>query len=205
LAPLNTGSASPSGVDPVIHEQLAHVVEIPLTTGAAASSPQGGEIHQVIEEVHATLGGFNGHTAAALPGGSEMPGFGHGHGPAVAPLTATGIIMPSAQQLAAAANQSGQPQGATVAGSQPQSNQVVSQVLADSLQGGHGPTANVDALINTLPAHGAPESSLSTLASLGHMPVSFGHSVIFFGSAGGHGAPLMEQMMAHQDAPPVHG
>jgi hypothetical protein len=101
--------------------------------------------------------------------------------------------MPSAQQLAGLAHNGD--------GVQHVEGKVVAQVLSDALQGGAGHGPNLDALINALPGHGGHGNPLEALASHGDGAVSFGHSGGFAGFTSGHGAPIMEIVMMHQDAP----
>jgi hypothetical protein len=124
------------------------------------------------------------------------------HGPAAhaGPIVASGITMPSAHQLIAAAGGHGQPQ-TSVAGVE--HNQVVSQVLADALHGGQGHGPSIDTLLSG-PASHATHDVIEALASHAGSAVSFGNS----GLAGAfHGSHNMFSMngMAHHDAAPHHG
>jgi hypothetical protein len=81
--------------------------------------------------------------------GTQMPA--HQQGSAAASLTATGIAIPSAEQLAGVAP------AAAIAGEAVQHNQVVGQVLAEALDGGHVGGVNIDSALASLPGHsGAP-------------------------------------------------
>ena len=78
-------------------------------------------------------------------------------------------------------------------------------MIADSLHGGEGHGADIDALLNSLPghAHSGANEALALMASHASAAVSFGH-MGFGGSFAGHGMIPMEMM--HQDAAPVaHG
>jgi hypothetical protein len=112
-----------------------------------------------------------------------------------AAVIAPAVAMPSAEQLAAvaAAHGTAQPQ-TSVAGTSSQHNEVVGKVLADSLHGGgqHGPS--IDALVNSLPGHGAAHDGLQAVAS---------HAA---GAFGGAHLMLSQEMMVHPDnVAPAHG
>jgi hypothetical protein len=145
----------------------------------------------------AKLSGLAGHEQSSHPAFSQLSegtrGADHGEGHASAQVTAAAIVMPSAQQLAGLAHNGD--------GVQHVEGKVVAQVLSDALQGGAGHGPNLDALINALPGHGGHGNPLEALASHGDGAVSFGHSGGFAGFTSGHGAPIMEIVMMHQDAP----
>jgi hypothetical protein len=129
---------------------------------------------------------------------------GHGASHGAAAVTAASIAIPPAQLLAAhVGGDKGGAEGAGNAAAGVQSNAVVSQVLADSLAGGHGHGPNIDTLLHNAVGHGHgnAQDALAALASHDAAAVSFGHSGVF---AGFHNAPIMEQMIMHQDAPAAH-
>lgn len=143
---------------------------------------------------------------AILSGSEADNASGHFH----SPMTSHGISIPSAQMLAAHVNGSGGKGGvdANAPDAGAQSNAVVGQVLADSLAGGHTKGPNLDALLqNATEGHGhggAHSAALAALASHAAENVSNVHSGHFVGFAMSHGAPIMEQVMMHQDAAPAH-
>jgi hypothetical protein len=141
----------------------------------------------------------DGQAPSALSQGTDAPA-GHGDAPAV--LTASGIAMPDAALLAAAAAAHG-----GVGGHAPsvdgQHNQVIGQVLADALHGG-GSGPNVEALVNSLPQtadHG--QAAADALASHAGGAVPNGDMGVFAGFTGAAGLHMMHQM-AHADAVPAH-
>jgi hypothetical protein len=120
----------------------------------------------------------------------------------VADIAAQVVIMPSAEQLAAAAAEAPQ---ALVADNQ-QHNEIVGKVLADALHGGGGPAPDIEGLVHAIGAHGrAGNQALEALASHGMEAVPNGHMASFAGFAGGHGCLMMDPMIVHQDAAPAHG
>jgi hypothetical protein len=135
------------------------------------------------------------HAMSQLLAATSGPAMGHGP----APMAAAAIAIPPAQMLAAhmGVDKGGaEAQNVTAV----QSNAVVGKVLADSLAGGHAHGPNIDTLLSHVAAghgHGGAPDALAALASHDAGGVSFGHSG---GFAGFHAAPLMEQMMIHQDA-----
>jgi len=119
------------------------------------------------------------------------------------PVTAMAVAMPSAAQLVAAGSAATTAHGQSVAGiSGLQHNEVVSKVLADSLNGGEGHGPNVEALVNQLGGHGSGHSALEALASHASGAGSFGHMGLAIAFGGMHG---MGMEMMHQDAAPAHG
>jgi VCBS repeat-containing protein len=154
--------------------------------------------HETADHVRASVGD-KGHAVTELLHGTDAHAA-HGNGGA-APLVAAAIIMPSAQQLAAA--NAGAENAGLVGNHHVPAGQDVGKVLADALHGGatHGP--NLDALINSLPHHAGPANALEALASHGDAHVSNGHTGHFAGFTSAH-APIMEHMMMHQDAVPAH-
>ena len=163
-----------------------------MSTSHLSSGSDGAKAHGFAGQDH------GGHQAAMqLAHGTEAHVMSHGP----APLTAASIAMPSAQMLAAhmgvGKGGAAEAQNATDV----QSNAVVGKVLADSLAGGHGHGPNIDALLHNAAGHGHGQDALAALASHDAPAVSFGHSGVF---AGFHNAPVMEHMMMHQDAAPVH-
>jgi hypothetical protein len=124
----------------------------------------------------------------------------HGGGTDVAQIAAQGVIMPSAEQLAAAGDAAPQ---AFVAG-QPQHNEIVGKVVADALHGGDGNAPNIEAMVEAIGANGpAAIHALEALASHGMEAVPNGHMADFAGFAGGHGGLMMDPMIVHQDAAPA--
>jgi hypothetical protein len=117
-------------------------------------------------------------------------------------MTAASITMPSAQQLVAANLVAPAPSPAN-SGAAHVEGHVVGQVLADALHGGGGHSANLDAIINSLPTHGSHGGALEALASHGDAAVSFGHTGVFAGFSP-NAMPVMEQFVMHQDAIQAH-
>ena len=115
--------------------------------------------------------------------------------PAASQVTAASIVMPAAQQLAAAAHS-----GATGA----QHNQVLGEVLAEALHGG-GNASTIDHVLSSLPSHsGGGNPALEALASHNAAAVPIGDSHAFAGFTAGHAAFTMEAMMVHVDAVQTH-
>jgi hypothetical protein len=118
------------------------------------------------------------------------------------------VAMPSAEQMAAAGSPATAAHVQTVAGlNSVQHNEILSKVLADSLNGGGGHGPNVEALVNQLGGHGSGHgggnAALEALASHGAGAASFGHMA--FGGAFG-GLHMLGMEMMHQDAAPAaHG
>jgi hypothetical protein len=102
--------------------------------------------------------------------------------------------MPSAQQLAAASNDS-------VGGAQ--HNQVVGQVLAEALHGGAG-GATIDSVLASLPGHGGANAALEALASHAAAAVPNGDSGVFAGFTAANTMGHMEALAMHADALPAH-
>jgi hypothetical protein len=146
------------------------------------------------------------HAPTELLQGTEGHGHG-GHGLIASPLMAPAIAMPSAQQLAAAAQSSATgtaPKASVTGGDHGAQHTHVGHVLADVLHdGGHGAHGGVQALINALPLHAGVANPLGQLATHGPASVSNGYMGHFAGFAGMHGTLTMDHMMIHQDA--VHG
>ncbi|MEA3066099.1 MAG: large repetitive protein, partial [Sphingomonadales bacterium] len=160
-------------------------------------------VHADQAQSQAHLGGEH-HQAAQSELLQATAGPAHGGATDVAHVAAQGVIMPSAEQLAAACESA--PQLTSVAGNQPQHNEVVGKVLADALQGGDGHAPNIEALVQSIGLHGPLGShALEALASHGMEAVSNGHMAMFAGFAGGHGGLMMDPMIVHQDAAPAHG
>jgi len=168
-----------------------------LSASSDAGSSHGLSGHQQAPHMNGT---------AILSGSEADNASGHFH----SPMTSHGISIPSAQMLAAHVNGSGGKGGvdANAPDAGAQSNAVVGQVLADSLAGGHTKGPNLDALLqNATEGHGhggAHSAALAALASHAAENVSNVHSGHFVGFAMSHGAPIMEQVMMHQDAAPAH-
>jgi hypothetical protein len=111
------------------------------------------------------------------------------------------VAMPSAEQLVATGLGATNAHAQTVAGINAlQHNEIVSKVLADSLNGGEGHGPNVEALVNQL-GHGGGQSALEALASHASGAGSFGHMGLAIAFGGMHG---MGMEMMHQDAAPTH-
>ena len=123
-------------------------------------------------------------------------------------FTSQAVVMPGAELLAAAGKggdhgKGVEGQAASVEGQQ--HNQVVSQVLADALSGGHhGP--DLDALVNAVSQHGGHHAGkgLEALASHGAGGVPNGDMAVFAAFTG-HGMHAMDPMTMHQDAAPSNG
>jgi VCBS repeat-containing protein len=211
------GSLHGSHSDPIVTQQTLPDTQFTVQdSGADPASVQPTQVvadTQLASASHLSSGsdaanahGFAGHQAAAheavtqLLAGTEGHGANHG----AAAVTAASIAIPPAQLLAAHVGAgNGGVGGAENAATGVQSNAVVSQVLADALAGGHGHGPNIDTLLHNAVGHGHgnAQDALAALASHDTAGVSFGHSGVF---AGFHNAPIMEQMMMHQDAAPVH-
>ncbi len=167
------------------HEAI--VSHTPVHVQAQSQAHAGGEHHQapLTELLQATASLAHGAAAGA-------------------PIAAQGVIMPSAEQLAAAANAAA-PQG-SVAGNAPQHNEVVAKVVADALHGGHAHGPDIEAMVHAIGSHGpAGSHAAEALASHGMTAVSNGHMAMFGGFAGAHGGLMMDPMIVHQDAAPSHG
>jgi hypothetical protein len=127
-----------------------------------------------------------------------------GHGGEVA---AQGVVMPSADQmaaLAASANGANAPEAAKDG----QHNEIVGKVLVDALHGGDSGGQTIDHLLDaavTNGAHGHANPALEALASQVSGDVSFGHSAFAASFHGGNGLPMMDALAVHQDAAPAHG
>jgi hypothetical protein len=115
-------------------------------------------------------------------------------------IMASGVAMPSAQQLIAAMGGHAQPQN-SVAGVD--HSQAVSQVLADALHGGEGHGPSIDGLLSGPTSH-VTHDVIEALASHAGSAVPFSNSSVL---AAFHGTHNMFSMngMAHHDAAPHHG
>ncbi|HEV8407196.1 MAG TPA: hypothetical protein VGQ34_04605, partial [Sphingomicrobium sp.] len=195
MTPLVAASAGAASFGSASTVSPTHIVQTTVSSNSVEGHQVASHFHETLEQAH----GFNHaetHSAALT---SLLNGTAPGaHGPVAhaTPIMASGVAMPSAQQLAAALAGHGPAQGAD--------HQVVSQVLTDALHGGeghHGPS--IDTLLNG-PASHATHDVIEALASHAGSAVSFGH----MGLAGGfHGTHNMFSMngMAHHDAAPHHG
>jgi len=169
-----------------------------MATTHLSSLSDGGRSHGLAGQDH------GGHQAVTqLLHGTESHAMSHGPAPVAA---AASIAIPSAEMLAAhmgAGAAKGGVDTAQAAASGVHPNADVGKVLADALAGGHGHGANIDALLHNAVGHGhgTAQDALAALASHDAGAVSIGHSGVF---AGFHNAPIMEQMMMHQDAPAAH-
>jgi VCBS repeat-containing protein len=190
-----TVAGSPQGVEHLPVMQVTHAAQA------------GGPIHDMVGSVH-PLTTADAATSAPVTGllhGSGAPG-GHATAADASSVTAAGVIMPSAHQLAAATAPNGAPQPQNSVAGQPEHNEVVSKVLADALHGGaaHGPS--IDSLLHSLPGHvGLAGGALQAMASHGAALVSIEHMAMAT-SFGGFHPMLSVEMVTHQDAPPpAHG
>ena len=183
---------------------VAGQVEHNAVVSKIADAPNsGGHFHEMTPLAH-SFGHAGGQpqTMIELLHGSTGPA--HAQVAGSTPVTAASVMMPSAQQLAAAAVAHGTAQAQTsVAGQPVQHNEVVGKVLADSLHGGQGSGPNIDALLNSLPSHGAAHDALEALASHAGTAVPFGH-MAFSAAFGGPSGVLAMEMM-HHAAVPAHG
>jgi hypothetical protein len=167
------------------------------------SDSEAGESHAAAQAAasHVTSaaqahGASNGDAAAhqqaptTLLQGTQAPA--HAEAPA-SQMTAAGIDMPSAHQLAQANT------GNTAAGQHP----ALGQVLAEALHGGGG-NSQIDHVLAQLPGHGGANAALEALASHAAGAVPNGDSVLFAGFTATHTAFNMEAMVAHVDAVQAH-
>jgi hypothetical protein len=187
------GAAGPHGghdIVPSSHDDADRVAE--HSGHAEAAEAKGAELdHGAAKVVAELLQGTAGSAHGGTAGGDS------------AHIAAQGVIMPSAQQLAAASALAPQ---ASVAGNPAQHNEVVAKALADALHGGGGDGHNIDALVEAATGKGSgPNSGINALASHGMATVSNGHTDDFAGFSFGHGGHMMDAMIVHQDAAPAHG
>jgi hypothetical protein len=152
-----------------------------------------------------TAGTTHTQTNTELLHGTTVPG--QGGAATDAHMMAPAVVMPSAQQLAAAMTHGGsaQPLNSVVGA---QHDEVVGKVLADALHGGGASGPNLDALINALPDHAGTGGNLGleAFASVGSGPVPITH-IPGAGAFGGIHGMLSVEMVMHADAHPVaaHG
>jgi hypothetical protein len=123
-------------------------------------------------------------------------------------MTAAAVVMPSAEQLAAAVGHGGGSANPQLSVAGAQHNEVVGKVLADALHGGesHG-GVSIDTLVNAVSSHGGAggNAALEAFASHGGGDVSIMHTA-YAATYGGAQASLTLEMAMHQDAPPpAHG
>jgi hypothetical protein len=176
----------------VANSNVAHEAIVSKATDA----PHGGtHFHETAAFVHGALHGEAGHGPAMTELLQAAAAIGHGPSASSTAVTAASVAMPSAQQLAAAGH--GAQQQAAV------HDQVVSKVLADSLNGGEGHGPNIDAMLASLPGHGQAPDALEALASHGAAAVPFGHMGMAAGFGGMHSMLSLEIM--HHAAAPAHG
>ena len=180
------------------HADNSNVVHEAIVSKVADGHQGGSHFHENAASAHGSVHGAANH-------GPAMTELLHGsiasaHGQAVhsSAVTAASVAMPSAQQLAAAGHGNQHQQG----GDAVQHDQVVSKVLADSLNGGEGHGPNIDALLSNLPGHGQAHDTIEALASHGAAAVPFGH--MGMGPAF-HGLQGMLSLEMHHAAAPVHG
>ncbi|HYX46679.1 MAG TPA: hypothetical protein VE820_07645, partial [Sphingomicrobium sp.] len=199
MMPLATPTIAASTVVASSSVAPTHVVQPVVESHAVQASNGSGHPHEVAQYGHFAVGGVASHA----PGMTELL---HGSTPTHAPATnATAVVahavaMPSAQALAAAAAPAGSGQ-AQPASDGTQHNQVVSKVVADSLNGGDGHGPNIDHLLNSLPGHVGGHDAIEALAAQGLALAFHGAMPV------GYGAPhaMLSVEMAMQHAPPAHG
>jgi hypothetical protein len=161
--------------------------------------------NEIVERQALTTNDLRAPAPAELLQGTQATSHGEAQGNAV---TAMAVAMPSAEQFAAAGSSATTAHVQTVAGlNGTQHNEIVSKVLADSLNGGEGHGLNVGALVNHLggqdAGHGGSNEALEALASHGAAAASFGHMGFAGAFAGMH---VVGMEMMHQDAAPAaHG
>jgi hypothetical protein len=133
--------------------------------------------------------------SAEFLAGTQMPA----HAQVVSVAPAPVVAMPGAEQLAGLI---GAANGGITGG---QHSQIVSQVIADALQGG-GNGVSIDGLLGTLAGHGggSGNAALEALASHGGAGVPNGDSSIFGGFTAHNSAFTMETMLVHVDAVQPH-
>ena len=164
------------------------------------ADPSASSFHnEIVERQALTTNDLKGTGLTELLQGSQTASQGEAH--AATPVTAMAVAMPSAEQLVATGLGATNAHAQTVAGINAlQHNEIVSKVLADSLNGGEGHGPNVEALVNQL-GHGGGQSALEALASHASGAGSFGHMGLAIAFGGMHG---MGMEMMHQDAAPTH-
>ena len=106
------------------------------------------------------------------------------------------VMMPSAEMIANAAN--------VEAAEQAQSNQIVGQVLVDSLAGGSG-QSDVDAALSQLSSDNGAIAGLEQLATPDAGFVPTWHSGDLSGFTAANDVLSMEALMLHPDAAPAAG
>jgi hypothetical protein len=153
------------------------------------ADPHNGNLHAA-DDAHQQLDTSGSHHAdpARLLQPTEMPA--HQQPAQASPFTASGVAIPSAQQLAASA----QPQPADAA----QHNAVVGKVLVDALHQGHLDGGTVDSLLASLPHHGDGHTAHLALAALANAH----GDAMGIGYAVPHMPFAMETLAMHQDAAP---
>jgi len=170
-----------------------HIVQTTAGSNSVEGTQVTSHLHEAVEHLH----GISNAIAHAPALTSLLNGTAPGaHGPVAhaGPIMASGVAMPSAQELIAAGGHG------SVAGVD---HKAVSQVLADALHGGaghHGPS--IDTLLNG-PASHAAHDVIEALASHAGSAVSFGHMSIAGAFHGSHN--MFSMSMAHHDAAPHHG
>jgi hypothetical protein len=202
MMPLQIGAVAAAGIGSSHTLAPTHIVQ-PLVGTASGSAPHAGS-HPLGSTDHA--GAFahgDGHAPALASLLNGVAPVAHGPVAHAGPIMASGVSMPSANQLIAAMGGHGQPH-TPVAGVD--HSQFVSQVLADALHGGEGHGPNIDMLLNTHSGNfnHATHDVIEALASHAGSAVPFSNS----GLAGAfHGSHNMFSMngMAHHDAAPHHG
>ena len=107
--------------------------------------------------------------------------------------------MPSAEMLAQADAGEGGVEGEAAA----QHNQIVSQVLADSLTGGGANEAAIEAALGQLSSDSGAAGGLEAVASAGSDAVPAWHNAGGLTFAGANSVFSMEAAMLHQDAGPT--
>ena len=114
------------------------------------------------------------------------------------PLTAFGVAVPSAEQLAGAAH--------SVDSHAPQHNQVVAQVLVDALTGGANGGQDVGTLLELALPHAGGHGGSLALAALGHglTPALHAADAISAGFAMAHPGLAMDPLTVHPDVGPTH-
>ncbi|HEX5238649.1 MAG TPA: hypothetical protein VFW39_09320, partial [Sphingomicrobium sp.] len=203
LATASIGSATPLSAG---SEQALHSIQPMPVVQSLEAAQHSSPIHDMVESAHPLGSAASAQpvTMTQLLHGSTG-GTGHATATNLGSMTAPAVVMPSAQQLAAATHGSPLPVN-SVAGNSAQHDEVVSKVLADALHGGQGQGPNVDMLLHSLPTHAAgANGALQALATHAASFVSIEHMAMM-GPYGGHQSALTVDMVMHQDAPPpAHG
>jgi hypothetical protein len=205
MMPLETaslGSATPLATG---GQQPVHSAEGMPAAQSVQAVQHSAPVHDMVASAH-PLGGAVSPQAGPtqlLHGSTAVDG--HATAANVHSMTAPAVVMPSAQQLAAAAHGSPQPAN-SVAGNTAQHEAVVGKVLVDALHGGQAQGPNVDALLHSLPVHAAgANGALQALATHAGSFVSIEHMAMATPFGGPH-SMLSVDMVMHQDAPPpAHG